>query len=177
MAVEIHPTDETVMTAVRTFLLDVLPDGWEVFQGQDNRVPEPSAVNFVVMTPAHRKRLSTNTVTWDTTDPAPTTLAHDSDVEVRTQLDIHGPGGADAGSMIATLMRDEWGIEQLRGFGVTPLYATDGDQVPFINGEGQYENRWVMEVAFQIVPTVSTPAEFAATLETTIYPPYGGQYP
>lgn len=165
------------MTAVRAFLLDVLPTGWEVFQGQNNRVPEPTAANFIVMTPAHRVRMSTNTVKWDTTDPAPTTLDHISDVEVRVQLDIHGPGGADAGSMIATLMRDEWGVAQLASYNVAPLYATDGNQVPFINAEHQYENRWVMDVAFEIVPTVSTPADFAATLNPTIYPPYGGQYP
>lgn len=176
MPVNIHPTDDTVMEAVRTFLLGVLPTGWEVFQGQDNRVPEPAAPNFIVMTPAHRVRLSTNVNTW-ARDPAPTEIAHASDVEVRVQLDIHGPGGADAGSMIATLMRDEWGIEQLASFGVTPLYATDGQQLPFLNAENQYENRWVMEVAYQITANVSTPADFAATLEPTVNPPYGGQYP
>lgn len=176
MAVEIHPTDDTVMTAVRTFLLGVLPTGWEVFQGQGNRVPEPTALNFIVMTPAHRVRLSTNVNTWAAV-PDPTVIDHASDVEVRVQLDIHGPGGADAGSMIATLMRDEWGIEQLRAFGVTPLYASDGRQLPFLNAESQYENRWVMEVAYQITPIVSTPADFAATLTATVNPPYGGQYP
>lgn len=174
MTVSIAPTDDTVMTAVRTLLVDVLPNTWEVFQGQGNRVPEPQGQNFVVMTPTHRNRLSTNTVDWDMVDPAPTELQHEHDVEVTVQIDIHGDGGADAASMIATLMRDDWGIQQLAGMGVTPLYATDGAQRPFLNAEHQYENRWVMEVAFQITPIVSTTAEFAATLTPTINPPLGG---
>lgn len=174
MTVNITPTDDVVTTAVRKFLVAVLPTGWEAFLGQGNRVPEPNGENFVVMTPTHRDRLSTNTVYWDEVDPEPTTLQHEHDTKIIMQLDIHGPGGADAASMIATLMRDEWGISQLEGEGIVPLYATDGKQLPFYNAEHQYEDRWVMEVAFQMTPIVSTTAEFAATLTPTINPPLGG---
>lgn len=174
MTLTISPVDATVMTAIRTLLLDILPDGWEVFRGQANFVPEPIGDNFIVVTPAYRTRLSTNTVTWDNAVPDPSTLDHAHDLEVRVQLDIHGPGGADAGTMIATIMRDDWGVESLKSFGVTPLYANDGHQMPFLNAESKWEDRWIVEAAFQIVPIVSTPAEFAATLETTINPPLGG---
>jgi hypothetical protein len=173
MALSITPTDDAVMTAIRTLLLDILISGWEVFRGQANRVPEPAGVNFIVVTPAYRVRLSSNTVTWENVED-PDALAHAHDVEVRVQLDIHGPGGADAATLIATIMRDEWGVDRLKSAGVVPLYANDGHQLPFQNAESQWEDRWVMEAAFQIVPTVSTPAEFAATLTPTINPPLGG---
>lgn len=177
MALNISPSDDAVLTAVRALLLAILGDGWEVFQGQGNRVPEPAGDNFVVMTPVHRNRLSTNTVTWDTAAEDPTALAHRHDVEIQFQLDIHGPLGADAATTIAMLLRDDWAVPQLAPAGVAPLYATDGNQLPFINGEHQYENRWVMTAAFQIVPTVSTPAEFTASLDATIFPPFGGRFP
>lgn len=175
MPLSISLTEDAVLTAVRTLLLAILPAGWEVITGQANRVPEPKSVNFVVMTPASRVRLSTNTDAWPLDNPAPAAIDVAHGVEVKFQLDIHGPGGADAGSLIATIMRDQWGVEQLKNSGITPLYANDGRQLPFLNAENQYEDRWVMEASFQIAPSVSTPAEFAATLDPIVHPPIGGQ--
>jgi hypothetical protein len=46
--------------ALTTFLRGILPTGTEVFRGQQNRVPEPKAGDFVVMTPLRSPALSTN---------------------------------------------------------------------------------------------------------------------
>lgn len=54
------PTQTDIFTALRSFLLDILPSSVQVFQGQDNRVPEPILGDFVVMTPLRRERLETN---------------------------------------------------------------------------------------------------------------------
>src|SRR3974390_1327229 len=54
------PNDTDGMTALRNFILAVLPAGVQVVQGQTNRTPEPDVTEFVVMTPIHRKRLATN---------------------------------------------------------------------------------------------------------------------
>ena len=56
----ISPNQVDIETALRTFLLAILPDGIEVVTGQDNRVPEPDVDNFVVMWPIRRTRLDTN---------------------------------------------------------------------------------------------------------------------
>lgn len=53
-------TEAQTLTALRTFLLSVLPSGTEVVRGLDNRVPEPAGANFVTMTPISRTRLGTN---------------------------------------------------------------------------------------------------------------------
>lgn len=53
-------TEAAMMTAMRTFLLSVLPAGTDVFKSQVNRVPEPACPNFVMMTPTLRTRLATN---------------------------------------------------------------------------------------------------------------------
>jgi hypothetical protein len=58
--IQISPTDGDVFTALRGFLVAALPDGVDVVQGQQNRVPEPQAGSFVVMWPLSRPRLATN---------------------------------------------------------------------------------------------------------------------
>ena len=56
----VSPAQNDIQSALRAFLLNVMPAGTEVFEGQDNRVSEPTTPNFVVMTPVQRTRLATN---------------------------------------------------------------------------------------------------------------------
>jgi hypothetical protein len=60
VALAVAPTQSAALTALRSFLVGILAAGVEVMQGQDNRVPEPAARDFVVMTPIMRRRLATN---------------------------------------------------------------------------------------------------------------------
>lgn len=173
----IAPTEDQAMTVIRAFFLAIVPDGVEVFKGQANRVPEPMGANFIVMTPTGRLRLSTNVVTWDRTDPDVARMQHVHDTQFEVQLDIHGPGGSDIAGLVATLIRDGYGCENIDPAIAQPLYATDGHQAPFVNGEQQWENRWTMTAAFQIAPIVSTDQEFAVTLTPTIVPIIGGLIP
>ena len=45
------PAQTDVFTALRSFLLGVLPNGVEVIKGQVNRVAEPQGSDFVVFWP------------------------------------------------------------------------------------------------------------------------------
>jgi hypothetical protein len=56
-------TEAQALTVLRSFLLSILPP-IEVVRGQINRVGEPTAGDFVVMTPILRTRLETNTPTY-----------------------------------------------------------------------------------------------------------------
>jgi hypothetical protein len=64
MAIIAAPTQSAALTALRSFLLAILPAGVEVIQAQGNRAPEPKVSDFVVMTPILRARLSTNVDTY-----------------------------------------------------------------------------------------------------------------
>lgn len=183
MALTPSITEDDVFLAVRAFLLAIVPTGVEVIQGQENRVAEPgdagAAYTFVVMTPTGRAKLATNVDTWSYDAPplpAPTTkqIAHNAQFDM--QLDLHGPGGSDIASAIAAAFVDDWGRDILAVDGIAPLFATDGNQIPFVNRQNQYENRWVMTLTMQINPSVSTPQDFAATLTPTINAPveFGG---
>jgi hypothetical protein len=56
----LSPTQSQIQTVLRSFLINILPDGVNVVQGQDNMVAEPQVSDFVVMTPIRRTRLETN---------------------------------------------------------------------------------------------------------------------
>lgn len=162
-------TEDQIMAALRAFLMGlelagVDPD--DIIQSQVNRVPEPKAADFIVMTPAYRRRIATNVETW--TGPDPAELRAERDTEITVQLDVHGPNGADNAQTIATLWRSGYGCDAIDPPIFQPLYASDGHQAPFINAEKQYENRWVMSLLMQANVAVSTPMEFADTISVTI---------
>lgn len=167
-------TEDQLTTELRTFLVGlaltgVHPD--DVILAQINRVPEPKAENFVIMTPIGRRRLATNVETWSTVpDPAPPpdTLRMQRNTEITVQIDIHGPVSADNAATIATVWRSDYGCRVINPAICQPLYATDGHQAPFVNAEKQYEFRWVMTLVMQANMAVSTQTDFADSIGVEI---------
>jgi hypothetical protein len=177
MSVTLSLTESAVLTVLRSFLLDVLPAGTECVQGQSNRVPEPEGDNFVVFTPIFRKRLETTTnIYTDVADPVGNpsgTNSATAPTELTVQVDFHGPSGGDNAQIVTTLFRDEFAAIFFKqaGIAAAPLYADEARQMPFLNGEQQIEDRWCVDVAIQINPTVTTPQAFASTLgPITLFP-------
>lgn len=182
MSATLSLTESQTFIALRAFLLDVLPSGVQVLQGQTNRVAEPSASDFVIMTPTIRERIETNVVSY--VDPYPITGSVQNDLQptkVTVQIDVHGPSGADNAQIISTMFRSIYAVDQFAtsGFDVTPLYADDPKQLPFINGESQYEDRWSIDAVMQANPITTVAQQFAGTLAVGIisvdatYPPGG----
>lgn len=58
------PSADDFNTALRSFLLEILPPGIEVVQQQDNRVAQPAGPDYVTMNEVARRRLSTNVATY-----------------------------------------------------------------------------------------------------------------
>ena len=54
------PNQSQIQTALRGFLVGILPNSVQIIEGQDNRVSEPSVDDFVVMTTIRRERIETN---------------------------------------------------------------------------------------------------------------------
>jgi hypothetical protein len=86
----------------------------------------------------------------------------DQSTEVVMQIDVYGPLSADNAQTISTLLRDPYGVSLFDGTGVSPLYADEPRQVPFLNAASQFEDRWIVEAHLQIVPVISIPQEFAS---------------
>jgi len=223
----VAPAQSRVQVALRSFLLSILPDGTEVIEGQDNRVPEPETNDFVIITAIRRERIETNidtyadarfvgsivgdTMTVDEVDfgaivigryvfgtgvapgtqvialgngsggPGTYIVSPSQDLSQRVmadgvqnilqptklvfQLDIHGPASADNAQTISTLFRDAYAVSAFAALDdlVVPLHADDPRQMAFINGENQYEDRWIVEACLQVDAAVGVPQQFADT--------------
>jgi len=160
--------DEDIFTAVRAWLLSILPDGVEVLQTIVNKVAEPAGPDFVMMTIKAQTRKATNVETWDTEAVDPVTVDAVQSTGMTLQLDCHGDNGRNFAQIITTLWRSDFACRALLPAGIQPLYHEGPHQAPFMNGEKQYENRWVLDIAFQASPVVSAPQDFAATLSVDL---------
>lgn len=90
-------------------------------------------------------------------------------VDCVIQLDVHGPASADNAHIISTLIRDYVGVAAYAAQmpGLVPLYADDPKQIPFVNAEKQWEERWVVDLHLQADPVVTVAQQFAAQLRVT----------
>ncbi len=174
--------ESQILTATRAFLLSIFPTGMEVVRGQDNRVAEPRGADFAVMTPIMSERLGTNVTTYQdgglVTPPTAETRTDMAPTKITVQVDIHGPNSADNVQAVSILFRSDVATTAFAasGYDVTPLYASEPRQAPFLNGEKQVEQRWTIDLAMQINPSIATAQDFAGTLTAgLIYVP--GAFP
>lgn len=168
-ALTLNLTESQALTVVRSFLLSILPTTVEVFRGQDNRVPEPQGMDFIVLTPIGRERLALNTVTGSSVAGTREDL---QPVQVTIQVDAHGDSGADNVQLISTLFHSDIGADYFtsQNANVAPLYSSDAHQIAFLNGEHQVETRWTMDMAIECNVTVSTQQDYANVLSIEVKP-------
>lgn len=97
--------------------------------------------------------------------------------EVHIQVDVHGPNSIANTAMIDTIFRDARGVDLFAGTGITPLFADEPRQMPFLNAEQQYEVRVVVTLHLQVNFKMELPQQFADQLDVTLievnsaYPP------
>jgi len=169
MTPSLSPRQIDIQKALRNFLMQILPAETQVFEGQDNLVPEPQGANFVVMTVLRRQRLSTNLDTLSTGGLSGT-IVQPTDVVI--QLDVHSNDMGTASDMaqtISTMFRDDFAATFFQPYpGITPLYPEDPRQIAFMNAEQQYESRYVVDVHIQADQSVSVAQQSATTLEVGV---------
>jgi hypothetical protein len=169
-AMTISIVDQDVFTALRTFITSVLPAGTEVVQSQDNGVPMPIG-GFVAMNNAGTKRLSTNIGAYTTGTKSVT-----ASLEYSIQLDFYGADASAWANIVQVMFRDQYATDLLP-VNIQPLYADDPMQIPLINGEGQYEQRWKLTAVLQYNPIIAAAQQSATSLtiglkeiESTFHP-------
>jgi len=236
MTITVTPSESAALSTLGNYFDVILPSGVPSIVGQENRVAEPPANDFVIMTPVRRKRLSTNidtfidakmtgsitgatmtvsSVTYGrlkvgsvifgvnvangtsviafgsgsggigtyTVSPSQTigseTLAAGvldalQPTELTIQVDVHGPSSGDNVQRISTMMRDDYAVRYFltqNSGNIIPFYADDPKQIPFINENSQYENRWVVEACLQVNATVNDiPQQFFDQIVVTLIP-------
>lgn len=142
--------------------------GVEVMQGQIDRVPEPKSTDFITMVVLRFPRLSTN---FDEYDAVAQTKTITESNQWTLQLDIHGPNSANFAQIISALCRDETGVDTFTSINpaITPLFADEPRQAPFLNAEQAYENRYIVEVNLQVDQTFTITQQSATTITVDIY--------
>lgn len=163
MSVTIDIVDQDVFTALRALLIGILPTNTPVVQGQVNLVAMPTT-GFVVMTSLSQDRLSTNTHTYDKTLQTKTVNVP---TKYEIQLDFYGATSQAWSAEVQALFRDSYAIENMPS-NIVPLYADDPMQLPLINGEEQFEQRWKIAAALQYNPIITVSQQSALTVNIAL---------
>ena len=150
MAVTIDIIDQDIFSSMRTFLLSFLPANTEVVQAQDNRVAMPKQ-GFVTMNNVGMDRISFNIDNYQAIDQGKTIL---TPFRYSLQLDFYGEYAQNWCAEAVSLFRDEYATEIFPS-NIQPLYADDPMQIPLIDGEAQYEQRWKLVTSLQYNPILS----------------------
>lgn len=180
MTLTVTPNFDALIVKLGDFIASILPtvpSAPPVIQLPVNRASMPPPVpGFVGMTPRVQDRIATNFERWDADDPDVDSVALEQSVRVAVQCDFYGADSADWATMFSTVMRSGYGCRQLSPI-AAPLYSDAPRMAPLIDGEEQYEQRWIVTAYVQYNPVTSTPEQFADTLEATlinvdvVYPP------
>jgi len=89
--------------------------------------------------------------------------------ELTVQMDFHSADttGGDMAQAVSTLFRSEYGTRFFKSLGpdVTPLYADDPGQRPFLNDQQQIEWRWVLDARLQVNDIAQIGQQFADTVQ------------
>jgi len=93
-------------------------------------------------------------------------LALKQSTRIVFQLDVHSDDmgrASDMAQTLSTVLRDDTGVQLLKASNLplTPLFADDPRQMPFTTGEGQYEDRYVVECHLQADQIITPSQEFA----------------
>lgn len=145
-------SEDDVFRALKVFIASTVPDGMRVLRTPINRAPMPTG-GFVAMTPGRFKPLATNSSTTDAT-----TRVVRQPQQFECQIDCYGATSCDVANKIVVLFRDQFAADSFAASGIelAPLYADDAQQMPIVNGEDQYEERWTCRLVMQINQMVST---------------------
>ena len=137
-------TESDVLALVRRYIKTLV--SCEIRKTQVNRVAMPKG-EFVALSPVTvSKRLSTNVHSL-----AGTVVDVMAPCQISVQVDCYGPGSDVKAQTISTLFWDDYACQIFKEseFDIQPLYASDPQQIPLVNGEEQYEQRWTLKLEMQ----------------------------
>lgn len=131
-----------------------------VTSGQINRVSMPNSA-FINMWASDDDQLRTTIDTWDTTTQ---TQISEIGTKIKMRVDFYGPLSHDWMKAVVTFWRDVYGVTLLAPT-CAPLYYGKPVHATLIDGEEQYEDRWIVDLFLQYNPTFTAPQQSAV-------PPY-----
>jgi hypothetical protein len=160
-------SETDVFTILRAFIQNVIGSTIEVVRVPTNRVPMPATYPYVTMTPIMKSMIAW--ANFAVSDPAtqPQSEAITQSSRYRIQIDAYGPTSGDIIQMLFGVFQSPDAFDFFNSqtiVGVYPLYADTPNQSPLVDGEEEYEVRWMMDVFLQYNPTLTTTIQTASTV-------------
>ncbi len=149
-----------LFTDLRTYLLAVLPAGYEVAQAQGNRVSFPVPPT-AIMTPMGFKLITTNENFYVSSTQK---LDMKQSLRWRVQVDLYGNTASTDASSLFQLQRTLYATDLLAGTNIVPLFSSSPLQTTMLTPEMQYGERWTLELNFQVNQHIIVDQQSALTL-------------
>ncbi|OUJ07890.1 hypothetical protein HK23_01125 [Acetobacter malorum] len=162
------PVTAATTTALRAFLQTILPPDLPVLLARQNRMAAPNGP-FALMALLLHQQIATSATRYTANTRI---ILQQQDIAV--QVSLFGVGAADNVQRISTVFQNGWAAEFFMAFHqntlgqtpppprIAPLYAGPARQIPFVNGERQYEEHWQIDLHLQASFALSFPQPMAS---------------
>lgn len=164
MALVLSLTTDDVFIGLQAWIADVtgVPLA-KVIRELSNKVPEPLG-EFILMRGLKKKNQGWNYSTYDVASTE--TIVQPT--EFKVQVDCYGERAGDLATILATMFETDNAVAFMAPFNICPLWGEDAVEMPIVNGEEQYENRFVLRLHLQYNPTLAAPMQFMIEAKATI---------
>lgn len=178
-AATLTPTEDQLFDAVWGFVGTVFGSTMSanIFKGFQNMTATPAGTSYIVLSPGIAVRQ--NQLSRDY-DPVALVVNNLRSTNYSYQVDCYGPNGPDLATTLAIAWRTMWACDYFAGqlattpgapLLATPLYADEAQQLNVVNGEMQYEQRFMLKLYLQANQIVALPQDFfnvppVVTIET-----------
>ncbi|OAG75360.1 hypothetical protein Amal_03461 [Acetobacter malorum] len=167
-SVSLPPVTAATTTALRAFLQTILPPDLPVLLARQNRMAAPNGP-FALMALLLHQQIATSATRYTANTRI---ILQQQDITV--QVSLFGAGAADNVQRISAVFQNGWAAEFFTAFHqstlaqtpppprIAPLYAGPARQIPFVNGERQYEEHWQIDLHLQASFALSLPQPMAS---------------
>lgn len=168
-AASLTPTEDQIFDAVWSFIDTLFGStiSADIFKGFQNMTATPAGTSYIVVSPGVVMRQNQNVRSYDSVNGL---SLNERDTEYSYQVDCYGPAGPDYANTIAVAWRTLWACDYFAGnnlnpppsapLPVMPLYADEPQQLNIVNGELQFEQRFMCKLHLQANQVVALPQDF-----------------
>lgn len=168
MSAFLTPNEDSLFDAVWGFVAALFAPEMQpnIFKGFQNVTSTPLG-SYIVVSPTGFVRQ--NQIARDY-DPLNLVVNNLRTTTYCYQVDCYGPEGPDLSNVVAIAWRTMWACDYFQGtletptpgapLPATPLYADEPQQLNMVNGELQYEQRFMCKLYLQANQYISLPQDF-----------------
>jgi hypothetical protein len=141
----------------------------QIFKGYQNLTATPYGT-YIVISPGVKERFNQGSRTYNGTAGTVTQLRATS---YSWQVDVYGPQATDWADMVSIAWRTNTAADYFvtGSLPIVPLYADEPQQLNIVNGEDQYEARFMVKLYGQVNQTLTLAQQFATEATPTLVRP------